>query len=130
MTSKAKKTTERPLMPKVDYTDFINILAREHARRQTASAEPGWLENNPDFEECKFRESLHFLTEDFVTWQALGIHYADVMEDARTTEELYNAIAEEVDKLANQAKLFITSPELLRLLYPLLRYRAATKEVK
>ena len=123
MMTKTKRKVAPAPMPTIDYSDFINCLARERARRQAASAEPSWLENNPDFEERKFRESLHFMKEDLAAWQALGNHYADVLADPHAPAALKNVIDDELLDLANQVKLHITSPEVLRLLYPLLRFR-------
>ena len=122
--ARTKKATTRPLMPKVDYTDFINTLAREHARHRTATVEERILRNNPNFEEDVFRNYLEYLKEKFEQWRELGNHYADVLENPTTTAVLHNTIGEDLDELADQAKLDIASPEVLRLLYPLLRYRA------
>lgn len=131
MTNKTKQQKQgKPMMPTINYTDFINRLARERARRHTANAEPHWLENNPNFEEDKFRESLHFLTEDLAAWQALGNHYADVLESPGSPAKLHNVIVDELEELVNQADLYTTSPEMLRLIYPLLRFRAAARERK
>lgn len=114
--------TRRP-MPTIDYTDFIRDLARAQAARQTATAEPRWLENNPNFEEHKFQESVQCLEEKIDEWTELGNHYADVLEDPSTSATLHNTIGEDLDELVDRANLHLTSAEVLRLLYPLLRFR-------
>ena len=58
----------------------------------------------------------------------LGNHYADVLENPDTSAKLHNVIGEELEELANKAGLHITSPEMLRMVYPLLRLRAAERE--
>ncbi len=56
-----------------------------------------------------------------------GNHYADVLENPDASAELHNVIDDELEELARKAELHITSPEMLRLVYPLLRFRAAER---
>jgi hypothetical protein len=60
----------------------------------------------------------------------LGNHYAAVMEDSATPAALCNVLMDELTDLAGKARLHITAPEVLRLLYPLLRLRAAENTTK
>ncbi len=114
------------MMPTVSYEDFIQAHAAESSARLI-------LENsNPQFRTPEHAgriraEHVEFLTQRIGELQALGNHYADTLENPATSAEVYNALAGELDELTNKAKLYITTPEVLRLLYPLLRLRAAEK---
>jgi hypothetical protein len=68
--------------------------------------------------------------ERFREWELLGNHYADVLGNPNTPAELHNALGDELDELANQAGVHLTMPELLRLIYPWLRYRLCEKGVR
>jgi hypothetical protein len=88
----------------------------------------------PAFRTQKHQELLHTQhvesqREKFRGWEMLGNHYADVLEDPNTPADVHNVIACEMDDLASRAGLNITSPEVLRLLYPWLRDRLYEKEV-
>jgi len=111
-------------LPTIDYTQFLSDLAAAAAKRAVETARPEWLLNNPEFEAQKREESLNFYRENFAEWQALGNHYADVLEDKATPAALHNAIAETVEAVIEDARLHTASPDVLRLLYPLLCFRA------
>ncbi len=114
------------MMPTVSYEDFIQAHAAESSARLI-------LENsNPQFRTPEHAERIRAehvsaLRQRISDLHALGNHYADTLENPATSAEVYNVLAQDLDELAGKSKLHITSPELLRLLYPLLRLRAAKK---
>ncbi|MGI8656495.1 MAG: hypothetical protein ACR2LC_14910, partial [Pyrinomonadaceae bacterium] len=113
-------------MPTISYEDFIQSLAADSSAKLS-------LENSdPQFRAPEHRariqaEHVEFLTQRISALQSLGNHYADMLENPATSAEVYNVLAQDLDELANKANLHITAPEVLRLLYPLLRLRAAEK---
>jgi hypothetical protein len=88
----------------------------------------------PEFRTLEHKARLHVQhidsqRERFREWELLGNHFADALENPDTPAELYNIIGAELDELANRAGLSITSPVVLRLVYPWLRDRLFEKEV-
>jgi len=109
------------------YMQFLRELADAHARHYVETSKPE-QRNDPEYEARIRAERLHFYREDFAKWKALGDHYADVLEDEKTSAILYNTIGDELDEIVERAGLHITSPEVLRLLFPLLRFRQAERQ--
>ncbi len=114
------------LMPTISYEDFIQAHAAESSARLI-------LENsNPQFRTPEHAESIRAehvsaLRQRISDLHALGNHYADTLENPATPEEVYRVVVDDLCALASKVNLDITSPVLLRLLYPLLRLRAAKK---
>jgi hypothetical protein len=114
------------LMPTVSYEDFIQARAAASAARVNLKKLAPQF-RTPEHAESIRAEHVEGLRERISDLHVLGNHYADTLENPATSAEVCNILAQELDELANKAKLHTTSPEVLRLLYPLLRLRAAEK---
>jgi hypothetical protein len=113
-------------MPTISYDDFIQSRAQESAAKLSPeNSDPQF--RTPEHRAGSQAEHVEFLTQRISALQSLGNHYADTLENPATPAEVHNALAQDLDELAGKANLHITSPEVLRLLYPLLRLRAAEK---
>jgi hypothetical protein len=111
-------------MPAIDYEPFI-IDRTERLTTESLAREPHRPAEAPETR----RASLLSSTRDHIAaWTLLGNHYADVLENPDASAELHNVIGEELDELADKANLHITSPEVLRLVYPWLRFRALERQ--
>lgn len=115
-------------MPTISYESLVQARAEEITARINLD------DLAPQFRTQKHRKLLHSQhiesqRERFRQYELLGNHFADVLENPDTTADLYNIIAAEIEELANRAGFSITSPSVLRLLYPWLRDRLFEKEV-
>jgi hypothetical protein len=108
-------------VPSVNYDDAIRRRAEEVAAN---NARP---DDDPSRTASRLEEHTESQRERFEAWQALGNHYADVMANPKTSTAVYNALMVDMEDLSYRAGLNITSPEVLRLLYPMLRDHAGKR---
>jgi hypothetical protein len=110
-------------MPTISYENYIQARAAGHAAKVN-DLDP---QHHTPESIARHAEHVEALRERISELQVLGNHYAAVMEDSATPAALCNVLMDELTDLAGKANLNITSPEVLRLLYPMLRLRAAEK---
>ncbi len=123
MTARRNQSPRRtPVIPTVNYDDAI----RRRAEEITANnARP---DDSTERVADRLKERIASQSEKLEAWQTLGNHYADVLANPKTPAALCNVINVELDELAARAGLNIASPEVLRLLYPMLRDHAEKRE--
>lgn len=107
-----------PWMPTISYENCVLMRAREIDARLTRP------DDTPERVAMRFDSSVANQRERLETWQTLGEHYAAMLEDSATSQLLHSAIAEELLDLVDRAHLGMTSPCIIRLLYPMLREAA------
>jgi len=113
----------------ISYEDIIQACAaRITARMDIQSLAPEF--RTEEHKAHLHEQHIESQRERFREWELLGNHYADVLENPNTSAGLYNAIGDELDELANQTEVHLAMPELLRLIYPWLRYRFYEKGVR
>jgi hypothetical protein len=115
-------------LPTVDYESLIQARAAE------VTAAINFDNLAPEFRTPEHKVRLraqHIASqrEIFRAWEVLGNHFADILENPDTPSDVHNVIVDELLELADRAGLSMTSPEILRLMYPLLRDRLFEKEV-
>ncbi len=120
--SEQKHDDNARVLPTVDYEPLVHARAQEISKRNAKE------DDYPEREASRLMGHIDSQWEKFEAWQALGEHYANTLENPNTPVDVHNAIAEELVELANQADLSIDSAEVVRLLYPLLRDRAAHRQ--
>jgi hypothetical protein len=109
-------------LPAVDYEPIIRACEPEIAARTSVAG----LAPQYQTAEHKARlvaESVTGLRARFAEWRTLGDFYAAALASDDTTAAVHNILADELDDLVSAAGLSITHPDVLRLLYPLLRWR-------
>ncbi|MFL6210538.1 MAG: hypothetical protein ACJ74W_16910 [Pyrinomonadaceae bacterium] len=121
-------------LPAIDYEPLV--LAREAeiaASTSVADCAPEY--RTEEHKAVLVAQRLSGWRERITAWRALGEFYAAALESDETTVDAHNELNDELDGLASDAGLHITHPDVLRLLYPLLRLRVhdierARREVK
>ena len=138
---KAKKTRKRSVgkqapgaqmsgKTKAEGNGLLIVSYEEIIRARAAEISEG-SKQDPDTPEriaLRQEQDVAFVRMRIAEWQALGNHYADVLEDPRTPAELRTVINDELDEQAATVCFHLTSPEILRLLYPLLRLRLLDRQ--
>ncbi len=109
-------------LPSVNYEPLIEARAKEVSGRNTKE------DDCPERVTSRLTEHVTSQREKFEAWGALGDHYAETLENPATPADVHNALADELIGLAHKASLSIDSPDVVRLLYPLLRERAEHRE--
>jgi hypothetical protein len=114
-------------LPAIDYEPLV--LAREPEIAARTSVDDLAPEYRNDKHKTRLvAQRLDGLRERIAEWRALGEFYADALDSPYGTATGHNVLMDELDGLASDADLYITHPDVLRLLYPLLRLRAAARE--
>ncbi|HWW74329.1 MAG TPA: hypothetical protein VNZ44_02980 [Pyrinomonadaceae bacterium] len=118
-----------PTVPTVDYEPIIRTRAAEVTSRINLK------KLDPQYRTEEHRALLHAQhlesqRERFRDYQVLANHFADVLESEDTPAEVHNALLLELDDLSNRSGVMLTSPEVLRIIYPLMRDRLFEKEAR
>jgi hypothetical protein len=114
-----KKNIQTRALPTIDYDPLLHAIAHEISGRNAME------HDQPEREALRRAGHITSQREKFEAWAALGDHYAETLDSPDTPADVHNALAEELIDLAHKANLSIDSPDVVRLLYPLLRERAA-----
>jgi len=110
------------MIPAVSYDDAI------HRRAEEVSANNTLPDDYPERVADRLQGHTVSQREKFEAWQTLGDFYADTLANPKTPAAVHNVLNHELDLLTDRAGLHITSPEVLRLLYPMLRDHAERRE--
>jgi hypothetical protein len=110
-------------LPAIDYEPFIRAHEADIAAR-TSVADLAPEFRTEEHKAVLVAQRLAGWRERFTEYAALGEFYAAALESADTTAAAHNALNDELMGLADEANLSITSPVVLRLLYPLMRHYA------
>jgi hypothetical protein len=109
-------------VPAVDNEPIIRACEPEIAAR-TSVAKLAPQYQTAEHKARIVAEGVTGLRARFAEWRTLGDFYADALASDDTTAEVHNILADELDDLVSDAGLSMTHPDVLRLLYPLLRWR-------